>query len=59
MADNVSIHCSAREDEANMEGVQGGLACTGDSPVLFLVVALVAVALIAVVVAVVFMRRGR
>ncbi|MDJ1649779.1 MULTISPECIES: hypothetical protein [Gordonibacter] len=42
-----------------MEGVQGGLACTGDSPVLFLVVALVAVALIAVVVAVVFMRRGR
>lgn len=57
MTDNGLSQHRVREEEANMELAQCGLACTGDNPLPFIVGGVVAVALIVLVVAFVLMRR--
>lgn len=57
MADNTILHYRAREKEANMEVGQCGLACTGDSPLAFIVGGIVLVAIVVLVAAFFLMRR--
>lgn len=57
MADNIALYDWAREKEASMEIGQCGLACTGDSPLPFIVGGIVLVAIVVLVAAFFFMRR--